>query len=158
MVDERQAAAVADFRAQGHVVEPDVYDQSGNTMVVEFPTKEKLVEEVEALGYSADLVESADEISFADMLAFQAMYQRHYASNAVSFTVNVPAGKLDVAEAADVLESFLPTLKGTTVFPDLTRPQSPYERITEAAYESAAQRSVDASYDEACASGACPVK
>jgi hypothetical protein len=44
------------------------------------------------------------------------------------------------------------------VFPDLTRPQSPYERMTEAAYEESAQRSVDASYDEACASGACPVK
>jgi hypothetical protein len=44
------------------------------------------------------------------------------------------------------------------VFPDLTRPQSPYERITAEEYEKAAAKSVDASYDEACASGACPVK
>lgn len=158
VVDVRQAERVAEFMAQGYKVETDVYDQSGNTVVVEFPTKEKLVEEVESMGYPASLVESADEISFADMLAFQAMYQKHYANNAVSFTVNIPAGQLSLDEAMGTLERFLPVLKGTTVFPDLTRPQSPYERITEAEYESAAQRSVDASYDESCASGACPVK
>jgi adenosylcobalamin-dependent ribonucleoside-triphosphate reductase len=158
VVDERQAANVAEFLDQGHKVEADVYDKSGNTVVVEFPTKEKLVEEVESMGYPADIVESADEISFSDMLAFQALYQRHYANNAVSFTVNIPAGSLDVQEAADTLEGFLSELKGTTVFPDLTRPQSPYERITEDEYEAATAKSVDASYDEACASGACPVK
>jgi adenosylcobalamin-dependent ribonucleoside-triphosphate reductase len=158
IVDERQAANVEEFRALGHVVEQDVYDLSGNTVVVEFPTKEKLVAEVEAMGYSGDLVESADEIPFADMLRFQEMYQTHYANNAVSFTVNIAPGSISLADAMATLRSFLPTLKGTTVFPDLTRPQSPYERITEAEYEAAEQRSVDASYDEACASGACPVK
>jgi adenosylcobalamin-dependent ribonucleoside-triphosphate reductase len=158
VVDERQAATVEQYRAEGHTVEQDVYDASGNTVVVEFPTKEKLVQEVEALGYSAGLVESADEIPFADMLAFQEMYQSHYANNAVSFTVNIAPGSISVDDAMETLRSFLPTLKGTTVFPDLTRPQSPYERMTEAAYEESAQRSVDASYDEACASGACPVK
>ncbi|WP_326827338.1 ribonucleoside-triphosphate reductase, adenosylcobalamin-dependent [Streptomyces sp. NBC_01751] len=158
LVDPVQAERVNDFFAQGHKVETDVYDQSGNTVVVEFPTKEKLVEEVESLGLPADLVESAAEISFADMLAFQAMYQKNYTDNAVSFTVNVLPGQLSQGEAEETLARFLPVLKGTTVFPDLTRPQSPYERITAEEYEEAAAKSVDASYDEACASGACPVK
>ncbi|MFD9368559.1 ribonucleoside-triphosphate reductase, adenosylcobalamin-dependent [Streptomyces sp. NPDC060020] len=158
LVDPMQAERVNTFFAQGHNVETDVYDQSGNTVVVEFPTKEKLVEEVEGLGLPASLVESADEINFADMLAFQAMYQKDYADNAVSFTVNVLPGSLDQDQAEEALARFLPVLKGTTVFPDLTRPQSPYERITAAEYEAATAKSVDASYDEACSSGACPVK
>jgi hypothetical protein len=92
------------------------------------------------------------------MLAFQGMYQRNYADNAVSFTVNVLPGALDQDQAEAVLKKWLPVLKGTTVFPDLTRPQSPYERITAEEYEKAAAKNVDASYDEECASGACPVK
>jgi adenosylcobalamin-dependent ribonucleoside-triphosphate reductase len=158
LVDPVQAERVNAFFAQGYNVETDVYDQSGNTVVVEFPTKEKLVEEVESLGLPASLVESADEISFNDMLAFQGMYQRNYADNAVSFTVNVLPGALDQDQAEAVLKKWLPVLKGTTVFPDLTRPQSPYERITAEEYEKAAAKNVDASYDEECASGACPVK
>jgi adenosylcobalamin-dependent ribonucleoside-triphosphate reductase len=158
LVDDVQAQRVNEFFAQGYTVETDVYDKSGNTVVVEFPTKEKLVEEVEAMGYPASIVESADEISFSDMLAFQAMYQKHYTNNAVSFTVNVLPGAVSLEEAMSVLQRFLPELKGTTVFPDLSREQSPYERMTEEAYEQAVNKSVDASYDEACASGACPVK
>ncbi|MGV9815790.1 ribonucleoside-triphosphate reductase, adenosylcobalamin-dependent [Streptomyces cellulosae] len=158
LVDPVQAERVNAFFAQGYNVETDVYDRSGNTVVVEFPTKEKLVEEVEALGLPAELVESADEISFADMLAFQAMYQANYADNAVSFTVNVVPGRLDQSDAEETLKRFLPDLKGTTVFPDLTRPQSPYERITAEDYEAAVAKSVDASYDAECASGACPVR
>jgi adenosylcobalamin-dependent ribonucleoside-triphosphate reductase len=158
LVDPVQAERVNTFFAQGYNVEEDVYDKSGNTVVVEFPTKEKLVEEVENMGLPAELVEAADEIDFADMLAFQAMYQKDYADNAVSFTVNVLPGQLDQDQAEGTLARFLPVLKGTTVFPDLTRPQSPYERITAEEYEKAAAKSVDASYDEACASGACPVK
>lgn len=158
LVDPVQAERVNEFFAQGFNVETDVYDQSGSTVVVEFPTKEKLVEEVQALGLPASIVESADEISFDDMLAFQAMYQKNYANNAVSFTVNVLPGQLDQDQAEGTLKRFLPVLKGTTVFPDLTRPQSPYERITADEYEAATAKTVDASYDESCASGACPVK
>ncbi|MFI8237625.1 ribonucleoside-triphosphate reductase, adenosylcobalamin-dependent [Streptomyces sp. NPDC085866] len=158
LVDPVQAERVNAFFAQGYNVETDVYDKSGNTVVVEFPTKEKLVQEVEELGLPAELVESADEISFADMLAFQAMYQKNYADNAVSFTVNVVPGVLGQAEAEATLKKWLPVLKGTTVFPDLSREQSPYERITAEQYEEAAAKTVESSYDEACASGACPVK
>jgi adenosylcobalamin-dependent ribonucleoside-triphosphate reductase len=43
MPDPAQAKTVNDFVMQGYAVEKCVYDQSGNTMVVTLPTKDKLV-------------------------------------------------------------------------------------------------------------------
>ncbi|OKI45249.1 ribonucleoside-triphosphate reductase, adenosylcobalamin-dependent [Micromonospora sp. CB01531] len=162
MADPEQAAKVEEFRGQGFNVETCVYDQSGNTMVVEFPTKDLLLEQVEGLGYdeweAADLVQTADEIPLNAMLAFQQMYQQEYADNAVSFTANVPAG-LDPQEVADVIESWLPMLKGTTIMPtNGSRPQAPYEKISQAQYEAAQATLVEDSTDEDCASGACPIR
>lgn len=143
--------------ALGYEWEPDLV--AANTVVVSIPTKERLVGEVEAMGYPAGLVESADEISLKDMLYVQAMVQDVWADNAVSFTVNIPEGKYTAEELATELEYFLPRLKGTTVFPDKSRPQSPYERITAAQYEAlTGPKEVNESYDENCASGACPIK
>jgi hypothetical protein len=149
---------VQEYLNQGFLVEKCVYDQSGNTMVVAFPTKEKLVAEVEELGYDPEIVESADEISLYDMLNFQAMYQTEYADNAVSFTVNFPEGKYSTEEAADIIKAFLPELKGTTLMPDGTRAQAPYERITEEEFNTYAVTSIEDSTDEDCATGACPVR
>lgn len=154
---EEERAQVEDFRARGFHVEPCQY--AANTTVVEIPTKERLVEEVEALGYPATMVESADEIPLERMLAFQRVYQDLYADNAVSFTVNVPEGLYDVDDVYEALREFLPHLKGTTLMPDGTRPQAPYERLSEEEFEVLAGiATVDDSYDEACASGACPIK
>jgi adenosylcobalamin-dependent ribonucleoside-triphosphate reductase len=158
MPDPAQAATVQGYLNQGFLVEKCVYDQSGNTMVVAFPTKEKLVAEVEELGYDPKIVESADEISLYDMLNFQAMYQTEYADNAVSFTVNFPEGKYSTEEAADIIKAFLPELKGTTLMPDGTRAQAPYERITEEEFNTYAVTSIEDSTDEDCATGACPVR
>ncbi|MFJ7414609.1 ribonucleoside-triphosphate reductase, adenosylcobalamin-dependent [Streptomyces sp. NPDC098077] len=158
MPDPAQAKTVRDFEAQGYAVEPCVYDQSGNTYVVAFPTKEKLVAEVEELGFDPKIVESADELTLHEMLAFQAMYQECWADNAVSFTANVPEGRYQVHEAMDIIESWLPALKGTTLMPDGTRPQSPYERITEDEFDSYELTAIEDSTDEDCASGACPIR
>ncbi|SNS51113.1 ribonucleoside-triphosphate reductase, adenosylcobalamin-dependent [Actinacidiphila glaucinigra] len=157
VADPHQAAKVEEFRAEGYDVEPCVYDASGNTMVVTFPTLDKLVEEVESLGYPADLVESADELSLDQLLAFQAMYQAEWADNAVSFTANVPEG-LDVDDTMDVIEKWLPHLKGTTIMVDGTRPQAPYERISRAQFDGYALFRIEDSTDEDCASGACPIR
>ncbi|WP_250287742.1 hypothetical protein [Streptomyces atroolivaceus] len=70
MPDPAQAKTIRDFEAQGYEVEQCVYDQSGNTYVVAFPMKEKLVAEVEGLGFDPKIVESADELSLHEMLAF----------------------------------------------------------------------------------------
>jgi ribonucleoside-triphosphate reductase len=158
MVDPAQVKTVEDAVRQGYEVEKCIYDQSGNTMVVTYPTKEKLVAEVEALGYDPAIVESADEIELNAMLAFQAMYQSEYADNAVSFTVNFPEGKYEVDEAAAIIQSWLSDLKGTTLMPDGTRAQAPYERITAEEFAQYAVTSVEDSTDEDCATGACPVR
>lgn len=157
MTDLAQAANVARFEFEGFDVEPCIYDKSGNTYVVTFPTKEKLVAEVEAMGYDPAIVESADELTLEQMLSFQAMYQTEYADNAVSFTANVPEG-LDLEETMAVIKGWLPDLKGTTIMVDGTREQAPYERITEEEFDAYEVTSIEDSTDEDCATGACPVR
>ncbi|MDH6462025.1 ribonucleoside-triphosphate reductase [Micromonospora sp. A200] len=161
MTNPEERAKVEEFRQQGFEVEPCIYDQSGNTMVVAFPTKDNLLAEVEALGYdqyeAAELVQSVDEIALDDLLSVQSLYQQAYADNAVSFTANVRPG-LDVAETAKVIAKWLPTLKGTTVMVDGTRPQAPYERISAARYDAEQAVLVSDGIDEDCATGACPVR
>ncbi|WP_405665462.1 ribonucleoside-triphosphate reductase, adenosylcobalamin-dependent [Streptomyces sp. NBC_00055] len=158
MTDPAQVAMVQEAVNAGHLVEKCIYDQSGNTMVVAYPTKEKLVAEVEAMGYGPEVVESADEVSLYDMLNFQAMYQTEYADNAVSFTVNFPEGKYSTEEAAGIIQAFLPELKGTTLMPDGTRAQAPYERLTAEQFAEYEVTSVEDGIDEDCATGACPVR
>jgi hypothetical protein len=110
------------------------------------------------MGYDPEIVESADEVDLSAMLAFQAMYQTEYADNAVSFTVNFPEGKYSVDEAAAIIKSWLPDLKGTTLMPDGTRAQAPYERLTAEQFAQYEVTSVEDGTDEDCATGACPVR
>lgn len=156
-----EAAKLKEFAEQGFKVEDCVYDQSGSTAVVEFPTKDNLLAELEELGYdqydAAELAQTAGEISIDDMLRFQALYQECYADNAVSFTVNVRPG-LDQLDVEDVIAKWLPRLKGTTVMVNGSRPQAPYEEISAAQYEAATASVVSDGIDEECASGACPVR
>lgn len=157
IADPEQYDTVNRFFAQGFQVEECVYDKSGNTLVVTFPTKDKLVAEVEEMGYPAELVESQDELTVDQLLAFQALYQEEYADNAVSFTVNVPEG-LDLMETADTIKRWLPLLKGTTVMVDGTREQAPYERLTAEQFAKYEVTSIEDSTDESCTTGACPVR
>jgi ribonucleotide reductase alpha subunit len=149
---------IEEYRQQGYFTEPSIY--SANTTVVMFPTKEKLVEEVEALGFDADrIVESQDELSLDDNLAFQEMYQVNYVDNAVSYTVNLPEGKYSVDEVMSTLKPYLPNLKGTTIMVDGTRPQAPYTRLTKDEYLAlTGPKSVEDSTDEECSTGACPIR
>lgn len=156
MVDPDQLAKIDEFRNLGYNVVEDIY--APNTWVVEIPTKEALVEELEELGIDSEILESVDEISLKDAIAVQAMYQEYYADNAVSFTVNIPKEKYSVEEVMKILLPNLSRLKGTTIMVDESRELAPYERITEEEYLQSTVMSVDASYDEECASGACPIR
>jgi ribonucleoside-triphosphate reductase (thioredoxin) len=156
--DPAQANQVLEFQAQGFTVETDVYDQSGQTAVVVFPTEDILVEQVRALGWDESLVQSADEISVWDMLQVQRHYQEHWADNAISYTVNIPEGAVSADELSETLACFLPYLKGTTIMVDATRPQAPYTRITHEQYTVAAAKNVEDGTDESCSSGACPIR
>lgn len=148
------------YTAEGYKVEKDLYDKSGNTYVVEIPTKDSLVEAVEQLwGREAEeIVEAADDLTLNEMLAFQALYQTCWADNAVSFTANIPQG-YEAAKVAEQLTKFGGLLKGATLFPEMSMPQAPYERLSKADYEASAVKSVADGVDEACANGgACPIR
>jgi ribonucleoside-triphosphate reductase len=157
MLNADEATQVEEFKAQGYHVEPDLFAK--NTAVVEFPTMERLVAEVVEMGYSEDIVESVDEIPLKKMLAFQAMYQTNFADNAVSFTVNMEEGAYSQSYVEKTMAEYLPYLKGTTLMIDGSYQQAPYERLSKEQYQHVAGLgSIDDSYDEACASGACPVR
>lgn len=157
--DLDQNRQVQEFMDQGFKVETDVYDRSGMTAVVVFPTEDLLLSQVRALGWwePESLVQSADEISIEAMLQVQRHYQEHWADNAVSYTVNLPEGAVTADELAGILARFLPYLKGTTVMVDASRPQAPMTRITQEEYAVAAAKLVEDGTDEDCGS-ACPIR
>ncbi|WP_246041143.1 ribonucleoside-triphosphate reductase, adenosylcobalamin-dependent [Streptomyces cadmiisoli] len=155
-VDPEQMAQVKAYEAEGYLVEDCVY--AANTKVVTIPTKDTLVAEMEARGLDSDIVESQDQISAAESIAFQAMYQTCYADNAISHTVNITEGSITASELRETLIKYLPQLKGTTIMVDSSRPQSPYERITREEYEAATVKGIADSIDLECATGACPIR
>lgn len=156
--DLSQANEVHRLEREGFKVEQDVYDESGKTAVVVFPTEDILVQQVRELGWPDYVVQAADEIGIEAMLKVQRIYQDLWSDNAVSYTVNIPAGTVSAKELARLLEVYLPYLKGTTVMVDESRPQAPYTRITKAEYDIATAKTVEDSTDENCASGACPIR
>lgn len=155
--DRRQAERLEEYRQRGLKVEPCIYDPSGNTQVVEFPTKNALLDDVA----DPNLLEQADELSLDTMLAWQAFYQTHWADNAVSFTVNLPEG-FPQREAERVIGRWLPYVKGTTIMVDGSRPQAPFERIDAWDYLEATRFGQDGnvgdSIDMECSTGACPIR
>lgn len=152
-------AQVDELREQGFHVEDDLY--APDTLVVTIPTKDTLVAAVEDIHgpeRAEELVQSADELSLNELLAFQAMYQTCWADNAVSFTANVDPDKYTAKDVSDQLVRFAGLIKGATVFPESSMPQSPYERITKEQYESSLARAVSDGVDEECANGSCPIR
>ncbi|SHS89010.1 ribonucleoside-diphosphate reductase [Mycobacteroides abscessus subsp. abscessus] len=163
-------AQVDELREQGFHVEDDLY--APDTLVVTIPTKDTLVAAVEAIHgpeRAEELVQSADELSLNELLAFQAMYQTCWADNAVSFTANVRTGTSESAihkvvagvtakDVSDQLVRFAGLIKGATVFPESSMPQSPYERISKEEYEASQAKSVSDGVDEDCSNGSCPIR
>jgi ribonucleoside-triphosphate reductase len=154
-VDPNEVAQVEEYRKKGYHVEPCQY--AANTSVVEIPTKDSLLDELEF----PDYFQHAGELTIKDMLNVQRLYQTYWADQAVSYTVNVDPEKYTAEELASVLAEYLPELKGTTVFPEMSMPQSPYERISAEEYRRRAAEVgievTDTGFDEVCASGACSV-
>lgn len=160
-VDPSQAEKLQEYKEKGYNIIPD--PDTPYTMVVEIPTKNILVQELEDLGIPTMYLQTVDEISLYDMLSVQKMYQELWADNAVSFTVNIRDGHVTHSDMASTLKGFLSVLKGTTVFPDRSRDLAPYQRVTLTEFESlrasqGATEAVGDAYDEACATGACAVR
>ena len=133
---------------KGRHIEDDIY--AANTVVVSIPCRDPILD-----GYDEHLIEQVDEISLADLLATEAFVQRNYADNAVSFTANV-SPEINHNHLAAAVAHYAPQVKGLTVFPDVSRPQSPYERIDKITYEMAAGTEAGQAMDE-CVNG-CPVR
>jgi ribonucleoside-triphosphate reductase len=157
-IDPDQVAMLKQYEADGFKVEDCQY--AANTAVIEIPTKDSLVQEVENR-YGRDgeeLVEAADDLSLRDLLTFQALYQTHWADNAVSFTANVDPQQYSPSHVEGQIRDFAGQLKGATIFPESSMPQSPYERLERWEYESAVAKQVSDGIDEDCTTGACPVR
>jgi ribonucleoside-triphosphate reductase len=129
--------------------EPDLY--SDHTTVVEIPMADAILDR-----YPDHLIQQSDEISVDDFLGTQAFLQRHI-DNAISATVNLQPG-VTAIELGSAIQKWLPKLKGVTCFPEVSRPQSPYEPITRDQYNESLSAEVGQGFDEECASGACPVR
>jgi ribonucleoside-triphosphate reductase len=145
--------------SEGHPVEDDLF--APNTSVVSFTTKDSLVAAVADIygdEFADDIVESASDLTLHQMLAFQAMYQQCWADNAVSFTANVDPSRYSATSVGGVLKTFAGQIKGSTIFPEASYPQAPYERISKGEFEAAALKEVADGVDESCANGACPIK
>ena len=137
---------------KGRHVEDCLY--SSGTKVVSVPTRNAILDK-----FDAELIEDCSEIHLDDLFRTQAFFQEHWADNAVSFTANI-SPETKSHELAPILSKWLEALKGSTVFPDLSRPQSPYERIDAKTFQeltAGAQVEVGQDFDE-CATGACPVR
>ena len=150
---------VYDLESKGYKVEDDLY--APNTAVVAIPTKDILMQQVADIygdEVAEQIVESADDLTPKDMMEFQALYQELWADNAVSYTVNFDAQRYKPEHIRDQLLRFGGRLKGATVFPELTMPQCPYERLERWEYESTLAHEVGDGIDENCTTGACPVR
>lgn len=116
-------------KLQGYPIEKALNER--NTEIVIFYCEDPLVSAVQAKGFHESVIESQDEVRLSDYLEVQAMVQDVYANNSISFTINVPEDKMP--EAGELVEQVMARyqrLKGTTLFPDKSRAQSPYERLT----------------------------
>lgn len=141
----------------GYEAERDLY--ADYTGVVSIPTKDSLLEAVEAIWgqeRALELVESAADLTLNAMLGFQALYQTCWADNAVSFTANIEQGE-SPEYVAKQLKTFAGLIKGSTIFPECSMPQAPYERITKEEYDAATAKAVADGVDEDCGS-ACPIR
>ncbi|MCZ4119014.1 ribonucleoside-triphosphate reductase, adenosylcobalamin-dependent [Streptomyces sp. H39-S7] len=155
MLEPGEVEQVEEYRAKGYEVEPCMY--AANTMVVSIPTMDPLVSQV----LDDEYVQHTGQLDLRDMLSVQALYQEYWADQAVSYTASVDPAKYTVEQVAEALLDYMPVLKGSTIFPEMSRDQAPYERISKDVYlEKAFALGInvtDTSYEEFCARGGCPV-
>jgi ribonucleoside-triphosphate reductase len=160
-IDPDQIKKIQEFEMRGYRIVPD--PRIENTVVVEIPTINNLVDEVIKMGYDPSFLEDASMVSIDDQLGVQDMYQTYWSDNAVSYTVNFDPKLYDYDGIADALYRRIGSLKGSTLFPERGFELPPYERVgKEKILAQIGSQAIEAAQgdgvDESCASGACPVK
>jgi ribonucleoside-triphosphate reductase len=150
---------LAIVKAQGHNCVPDIY--ADDTTVVEYVVRDAILDR-----YRHELIEDVSELSIEDYFGIVATVQQSFCSGedgqAVSSTATIPKD-IDPKQLRRAVSYAMHRLKGVTVFPEESRPLSPYERLSEDEYlRLASQVNVEAdagdSNDGACVGGACPVR
>lgn len=142
-------------KSEGYVHYPDPDAQ--NTTIVEYWCEDPLVAKVRAAGWDVDLVEGQKQVSVENYLQIQAMLQEEFADNAISFTIPLAENNTPTEEDMEKsLISVIRRVKGTTMYPDKSRKNAPFESLTREQFE-AYQGRKEVSYVEAVCVGGCPV-
>ena len=133
--------------------EPCIY--TAGTTVVSVPCEDPVVTRQNG---NAHLLVDAAELSIDHALRLQAIIQEYFVDNSISHTINLLLGA-DPKILTEHLITYLPLLKGTTVMVDSTRPQQPYQRISEEEFQILSRGGFELTQNEedAC-QGACPIK
>ena len=144
-------------KLEGYEVFPD--PDAKNTEIVVYWCEDPLTAKVRAAGFDVgEILEGQYDIPFDASLQVQAMLQRVWADNAVSYTINLPADfKMSEEEMEKSMMAVLPYLKGTTVFPNKSRKNSPFQPITRAEFEAYQGHKEIFQVEVECTSG-CPIK
>lgn len=151
---------LTEMKAKGYHTEPSVY--AAHTEVVSIPVADIILDR-----HPEELIEQADEISVDTFLRIQGAVQGTFCGGidgqAISATANIPATGVDPGRLAEVLRANLPFIKGATVFPAISRPQTPITAISRLEWanlslEITERVSAGDSNDGECAGGACPIR
>lgn len=141
--------------SEGYIHYPDTDAQ--NTTIVEYWCEDPLVSKVRASGWDVSIVESQKQVSVENYLQVQAMLQEEYADNAISFTIPLAdQNMVSEDELEKLLVGVLGRVKGTTMYPDRSRKNSPFESLTQQQFESYEGRK-EIAYSEVECVGGCPV-
>lgn len=146
-----------ELKAKGYDVEDSVY--ADHTEVVSFPVRDVILDQRPEY-----LIEQADEVSVDQFLRIQAAVQGSFCGGedgqAISATANIPATGVTANYLAAVLQDNLPNLKGVTVFPAVSRPQTPIEAISKERWQelSNGRLAFGDSNSGGCLTGSCPIR
>ena len=137
------------------IADPD----ARNTSIVEYWCEDPLVGHVRAAGHDpAQVIEAQDEIDLLTNLTVQGKLQEVWADNSISHTINLPPQLMPAEEDMEhMLMSFHRALKGTTIFPDKSRKNPPFERVTKEQFDAWPGRKEVTMVEDVC-KGGCPVK
>jgi ribonucleoside-triphosphate reductase len=143
-------------QSEGYESFPD--EDAKNTTIVVYWCEDPLAAKVRAAGMDpGEILESQYDIPFEVSLKVQAMLQKHYADNAISYTVNLRPEDMGTEQDMEKnLITHLPFLKGTTIFPEKSRKNAPIQPLTKAQFDAYQGRKEISQVEDACKNG-CPL-
>ena len=129
-----------------------------DTEIVAYWCEDPLVAKVRAAGFDPEaILENQDDISFETSLKVQAMLQEVWSDNSISYTINLKKTSMPSEEKMEeLLGTYLPKLKGTTVFPEMSREDAPFQPLTKEQWDNYKGRKEIMMIEYECKTG-CPI-